>query len=92
MAQWLRGAGGEEPDRGVEFQPSPDVVPPERRSANRGCEGCVGDEPLGDASAWGRVPAWAHRCRGEECKHGAGAAAGVVDPEVGDVLPAEHTK
>eukprot|EP00966_Prymnesium_polylepis_P084231 1949577-Prymnesium_polylepis.1 len=61
MAQWLRGAGGEEPDRGVEFQPSSDVVPPERCSADGGCGGCVGDEPLGDASAVGRVPAWAHR-------------------------------
>eukprot|EP00966_Prymnesium_polylepis_P030890 718755-Prymnesium_polylepis.1 len=65
MAQWLRGAGGEEPDRGVEFQSPPVAV----------TTGCGRVEPLGDESAVGRVPAWAHRCQGEGCRHAAGAAA-----------------
>eukprot|EP00966_Prymnesium_polylepis_P156300 3610954-Prymnesium_polylepis.1 len=57
MSQWLRGAGGVEPDRGVEFQPASDSF----------VEKQVGGGAARAASGRVQRPAWATGCTQAAC-------------------------
>eukprot|EP00966_Prymnesium_polylepis_P189757 4396796-Prymnesium_polylepis.1 len=63
MSQWLRGAGGVEPSRGVEFQPADDAAIGQVEQCDEESSGRVPVGRSGRVQA-GRIPSWARECPG----------------------------
>eukprot|EP00966_Prymnesium_polylepis_P179363 4152522-Prymnesium_polylepis.1 len=80
MSQWLRGAGGVESSRGVEFQPVGEA-------AIRQVGQC--DEENSGRVQVGRTPSWARGCSGGCCAGGSSECA-AVSAGAGLAVPEAH--